>query len=86
MQESRTQPLLHRVGFVKRIVIHSVMAVALLFGSLAIGIAGYAHFESRGWYHGFLNYAMLFGGLGPVVPLTRMEAKSSPVYTPDTRA
>ena len=68
MYESRSQPLLHRVGFVKRLVLHSVGAVALLFGSLAIGIAGYAHFESLGWRDGFLNSAMLLGGMGPVDP------------------
>jgi hypothetical protein len=44
------------------------MAVALLFGSLAIGIAGYAHFESLGWHDGFLNSALLLGGPGPVDP------------------
>ena len=71
MYESRSQPLLHRVGFVKRLVLHSFMAVALLFGSLAIGIAGYAHFESLGslgWHDGFLHSAMQLGGMGPVDP------------------
>lgn len=68
MYESRTQPLLHRAGFLKRLLIHSSMAAALLLASLGVGIAGYAHFESLHWRDGFLNSAMLLGGMGPVDP------------------
>ena len=68
MYESRTQPLLHRAGFLKRLFIHSGMAAALLLASLAVGIAGYSHFESLHWRDGFLNSAMLLGGMGPVDP------------------
>ncbi len=35
-------------------------------GSLALGIWGYAHYEGLPWRDGFLNSAMLLGGMGPV--------------------
>jgi hypothetical protein len=34
--------------------------------SLLAGILGYVHFEHLGWLDGFLNAAMLLGGMGPV--------------------
>jgi len=37
-----------------------------VLGSLAIGMAGYAHFENLPWRDAFLNAAMLLGGMGPV--------------------
>ena len=33
---------------------------------LAVGMAGYVHFESLPWLDAFLNSAMLLGGMGPV--------------------
>ena len=34
--------------------------------SLLIGIGGYRHFEGLAWRDGFVNSAMLLGGMGPV--------------------
>jgi len=39
-----------------------------MLGSLLIGMAGYAWFENLAWQDGFLNSAMLLGGMGPVDP------------------
>jgi hypothetical protein len=44
------------------------MAVALLALSLGVGMLGYEHFEGLPWIDGFLNSAMLLGGMGPVNP------------------
>ncbi|MGB7739377.1 MAG: hypothetical protein WBM03_09705 [Steroidobacteraceae bacterium] len=44
------------------------MAVALLALSLGAGMLGYEHFEDLPWIDGFLNSAMLLGGMGPVNP------------------
>jgi len=44
------------------------MAVALLVLSLGVGMLGYGHFEGLPWIDGFLNSAMLLGGMGPVNP------------------
>jgi len=37
-----------------------------MFGSLLLGMAGYAWFEGLAWRDAFLNAAMLLGGMGPV--------------------
>jgi hypothetical protein len=46
--------------------LHFLGASALVFGSLGIGMAGYALFEGLLWRDSFLNSAMLLGGMGPV--------------------
>jgi hypothetical protein len=45
---------------------HASVALALLGGSLAIGMFGYHQFEQLSWLDAFLNAAMLLGGMGPV--------------------
>jgi hypothetical protein len=64
--ESRTERLLPRRRFVRRLLLHLSVAAALVLVSLVIGIAGYAYFEGLPWLDGFVNSAMLLGGMGPV--------------------
>jgi hypothetical protein len=66
MYESHKHPPLPRIHFVRRLALHAAAAVALLLGSLLIGMAGYSYFEDLAWRDGFLNSAMLLGGMGPV--------------------
>lgn len=66
MYESRHQPLLHRAGFVRRVLGHAAAVVALIGASIAIGVAGYACFEGLPWLDAFLETAMLLGGMGPI--------------------
>lgn len=66
MYEPRIKPPIPRKLFVKRVVLHAIAASALLLISLAIGMAGYMHFEVLAWRDAFLNAAMLMGGMGPV--------------------
>jgi len=47
---------------------HFSAAFALLVVSIGIGMAGYSHFEGLPWRDGFLNSAMLLGGMGQVDP------------------
>ena len=64
--ESRGQRPLTRQHFVRRLGLH-ITAVALLLAlSLALGMWGYRHYEGLHWRDGFLNSAMLLGGMGPV--------------------
>jgi len=66
MYESKTQKPVPRSAFVKRLLLHLAAAVALLFVSLGIGIFGYWYFENLPFLDGFINSAMLLGGMGPV--------------------
>ncbi len=66
MYEARHQALLHRAGFVRRVIGHAVAVVVLLFGSIALGMFGYMGFENLSWIDAFLNTCMLLGGMGPV--------------------
>ena len=64
--EHRTSPLISRARFVVRVLAHMGIALAVLAGSLALGMAGYMHFEHLDWIDAFLDAAMLLGGMGPV--------------------
>jgi len=48
------------------VLLHFAAALALLLVSLALGMAGYQHYEQLPWRDAFLNSAMLLGGMGPV--------------------
>jgi hypothetical protein len=71
LYEHRGQQLLSRRDFLRRLAQHLAVALLVLAGSLAGGVAGYAYFEGLGWIDGFLDSAMLLGGMGPVhIPTT----------------
>ena len=66
MYEPKTHPPLSRNRFVRRLLFHGAIALAVLLGSLVLGMAGYEYFEQLPWRDAFLNSAMLLGGMGPV--------------------
>ena len=66
MYESKMEPPISRGMFLRRLLNHFLAALALLLGSLALGMAGYEYFENLPWRDAFLNAAMLLGGMGPV--------------------
>jgi hypothetical protein len=69
--ETKTQKPLPRAHFARRLLMHGVFALALIAFSIALGMAGYCGFENLSALDGFLNTAMLLGGMGPVdVPAT----------------
>ena len=51
---------------IRRLLLHFVVSIGLLAGSLGAGIAGYRHYEHMSWTDAFVNAAMLLGGMGPV--------------------
>jgi hypothetical protein len=67
--ENRTQPLLSRPLFKRRLAAHALLVLALICGALAIGMLGYHGLEGLTWLDAFLNAAMLLGGMGPVASL-----------------
>jgi len=69
MYETKKQKPLTRAKFLRRLVVHVLVALALLVVSLGLGMGGYEYFEDLPWRNAFLNSAMLLGGMGPVDPL-----------------
>jgi hypothetical protein len=69
--ETRKQPLLRPADFVRRVLAHAAAAAVLLLGSIALGMAGYMHYEHLAALDAFLDTAMLLGGMGPIhIPVT----------------
>jgi hypothetical protein len=66
--ERRGERPLTRRAFAWRLLSHVAAGGAVVAASLALGMAGYAHFEGLSWLDAFLNAAMLLGGMGPVDP------------------
>ena len=71
MYELKQEKPLARIVFVRRLFRHALVAMSVIAVSLAIGMAGYCGFEHLSLLDGFLNSAMLLGGMGPVnAPVT----------------
>ncbi len=66
MYEHRSEPLLPRSEFAKRLIKSLLFSLGVIFASLLIGMVGYRVFEGMRWIDAFLNAAMLMGGMGPV--------------------
>lgn len=66
LYESRHHPPITLRRFLRRMATHSAAAAVVVAISLAIGMAGYMHYERLDWREAFLNTTMLLGGMGPV--------------------
>jgi hypothetical protein len=66
MYEPHYKKPIPRRHFVRRLIIHFIVAIALIFVSLFLGMIGYHYYEELPWLDAFLNAAMLLGGMGPV--------------------
>ncbi len=66
MYENKKQRPIARAKFMRRLLAHLLVALAVLVVSLAMGMCGYVYFEQLPWVDAFLNAAMLLGGMGPV--------------------
>jgi len=68
MYESKTRRPLARPVLVRRLMLHTLIALGLITFSIAVGMAGYHGLEHLPWLDAFLNASMLLGGMGPVNP------------------
>jgi hypothetical protein len=68
MLERRTQPVISRSAFRRRLWRWLLLTTGAFAFSLAIGMVGYHVLEQLSWMDAFLNAAMLLGGMGPVDP------------------
>ncbi len=75
MFEHRSEPLLSRDKFFRRLTRHGYIAVLIVLGSLSIGIVGYHEFEGLPWIDAAVNAAMILGGMGQVNELHTITGK-----------
>ncbi len=66
MYEHRSEPLLSRAKFLRRVVLHALVAFGLIAISWTMGILGYHFFGNLAWIDAILNASMILGGMGPV--------------------
>jgi hypothetical protein len=66
MYEHRSQPLLPRKIFFRRLLIHGSVALGIIAGSLAIGVLGYHFLGGLEWIDALHNASMILGGMGPI--------------------
>lgn len=71
MYEPGHHPPISRRHFVRRIALHVTLSWGLVCLSLFLGMAGFHYTEGLSWLDGFVQSAMLLGGMGPVsAPVT----------------
>lgn len=73
--EHRTEPLLHRGAFLRRLAVHGGIALIIIIFSLAVGIICYHSLEGLSWVDATVNAAMILGGMGPVDQLHTTAGK-----------
>ena len=73
--EHRSQPIIPRRLFVRRILYHAMLAFAVVSVSLVIGVLGYRFFAGLSWIDALMNAAMILGGMGPVNELSTASGK-----------
>ena len=75
MYERRTDPLLPRPKFYRRLARSVLWGLGLIVVSLIVGMGGYHVFDHLGWVDAFLNAAMILSGMGPVAEFHGNAAK-----------
>lgn len=73
--EHRSQALLPRALFLRRMAWHGLVAGGLLLSALAIGVLGYHLTERLSWVDSILNASMILGGMGPVNTMDTVAGK-----------
>jgi hypothetical protein len=64
--EHRSEPVLKRPLFYRRLARSALIGVALVVVGLALGMAGYHFFEDLPWVDAYENAAMILSGMGPL--------------------
>jgi hypothetical protein len=75
MYEHRTQPLLPRKVFYRRLARNFIVGLAVVCAALLVGMFGYHFLESLPWLDAYLNAAMILSGMGPVDPVKTVPGK-----------
>ncbi len=82
MYETKNEPLLSRVAFLRRTALHVLYALVVMAATLIIGVAAHMLLEPVGWHDAILNTALIVGGIGPyIVPGTALGKLFFAVYS-----
>jgi hypothetical protein len=73
--ETLKQPLAPRSVFLARMARSLLLGLGLIGVSLALGMAGYHHFEHMAWIDAFANAAMILSGMGPLADMQTFGGK-----------
>ncbi|MGH7743102.1 MAG: hypothetical protein ACRENS_13895 [Candidatus Eiseniibacteriota bacterium] len=73
--EHRSEPLLPRRKFVRRMTRSGVVGASIVLVSLVIGVIGYHVLGQLTWINALVNASMILGGMGPVDPITTVAGK-----------
>jgi sterol desaturase/sphingolipid hydroxylase (fatty acid hydroxylase superfamily) len=73
--ERRSEPLISRRAFFRRLWLHVLVGVGITAASLGVGVLGYMVLAGLAPIDAFLNAAMILGGMGPVDQLHSDGAK-----------
>lgn len=73
--EHRSQPLLPRRLFVRRLFRYGTYALMVIVFSMLLGMVGYHYLDGQNWIDAYLNAAMILTGMGPVNPMSSTAAK-----------
>ena len=66
MYEHKSQQLLPRNLYLRRLIGHASVAFSIMFCSLAVGVLGYHFLGGLLWIDSLLNASMILGGMGPI--------------------
>ncbi len=69
MYERRSQPLISRGLFARRVARSLAAGASIITVSLSAGMLGYHWLEGMPWIDAFANAAMILSGMGPLDPL-----------------
>ena len=75
MFEKKSQRVITRHRFVRRLAKSAGCATLIVALSLGGGMSGYMYFENMTAVDAFVNAAMLLSGMGPLTPLTTNAGK-----------
>lgn len=75
MFEHRSDPLLPRHSFVRRVAGYVAAASTLVGAALGLGVVGYHYLGGLPWIDALVNASMILGGMGPVDPIASSAGK-----------
>jgi uncharacterized membrane protein len=75
MYERRSERVISRQSFIRRLANHLLVAALMVVLVLAIGVSGYHWLAGFRWIDSLLEASMILGGMGPINPLATDTAK-----------